>query len=850
MKQKQQLNWQQGLAILGIIWLIGAVGDRLWYWCDRSVPAWDQADYLNGALNYWNALQTPQWFSSEWWRSFWLLSNKIPPLNYILTVPFINLFGTSEDAATLVMLLYSAILLISVYGLGVILFDVTVGLYAAGLCQLIPGLYYHRLEFILDYPLTTITTLSFWLLTWWYWGSNGKKSAGNLTSWILALSSGIGLGLAILTKQTALLFLFLPILFVLGSCLKHRQWLRLVQFITSLIIGIAVCFPWYRTNWLLILTSGKRATVDSAIAEGDPALNTLAAWTYYGKILPYLLSWHLLLIPLVGLILYIFFKANKQKTIDANIASRFKWKWLSIFLLGGYLLSSLNINKDARYILPLLPVLSLILAVGLLSWSGVWKHYIRWVTIGLAGVLMLLNMFPLGGNAITNILSPRVRHHPYLGQPFPHPEVIQEIIDTSPYLRSTLGVLPSTPQINQHNFSFYGGQQNFQVVGRQVGVRIEEVTQDARSLDWFITKTGDQGSIPEAQKSIVNLVEAGGDFNLHRSWQLPDDSQLKLYHRDRPLVEVKAIELPPRSTEEKALLPKLIALNQVILPSVVPPGAPIPVTYQWFGRWEELRSAMVLLTWRLEALKSDDHPSDSFWLHDHSIGMGAATSSRGKINQATILEVTERTAMLPPPSLKPGKYILNAICINRKTGETQPIAIPDITITIDPSAQPILAPELDLVTQLREIAPPMAESITGLEPIFAQTARINQYDAQQDYLKQAEFSLSYRLQHDRLSPQQKLKWLYAIALSQVLQQDVDGAISSFQQITELDPKNPYGYAYLAFVHLYDWQPQIAETALNSAKAIDPNIPEVKTLSGVAAIMQGQLIKAWRLLSNS
>ncbi|MGL5794699.1 MAG: phospholipid carrier-dependent glycosyltransferase, partial [Waterburya sp.] len=143
------------LIILGIIWLIGSICDRLWFALDHSVPAWDQADYLNGVLNYWEALQTPEWLNSEWWRSFWLLSNKIPPLNYILTAPLVNFLGTSEDAATTIMLFYSGVLLVSVYGLGIVLFDVTTGLWAAGLCQLIPGLYNHRLQFILDYPLTT-----------------------------------------------------------------------------------------------------------------------------------------------------------------------------------------------------------------------------------------------------------------------------------------------------------------------------------------------------------------------------------------------------------------------------------------------------------------------------------------------------------------------------------------------------------------------------------------------------------------------------------------------------------------------------------------------------------------------
>ena len=853
-RRKQKLSWQYGLVILGIIWLLGGTIDRLWFTLDYSVPAWDQADYLNGALNYWNALQQPEWFDRDWWRSFWLLSNKIPPLHYILTVPFLNLFGTTEDAASLVMLLYCAILLISVYGLGVILFDVSVGLWAAGICQLLPGLYYYRLEFLLDYPLAAMVTLSFWLLTVWNvhrlksssYILEGRRS-NKLWGWIFSLLFGVSLGLALMLKQTALFFLLIPILWLFGSCLKNRQWLYLVQLISSVAIAVLICFPWYRTNWLLILTSGKRATVDSAIAEGDPALNTLDAWTYYGSVLPYLLSWCLLLVPIVGLILFVIFrnKKNQPPSPHPHISPIFKWTWLAIFLLGGYLLSSLNINKDARYILPLLPVLSLILSVGLLSWANYWQKYVRWGTIILATVLMLLNIFPLGGNFLTAKLSPRVQNYPYTGKVFPHLEVVQEIINTSPYLRSTLGVLPSTPEINQHNFSFYGGQYSFQVAGRQVGVRQEEVKQDARSLDWFITKTGDQGSIPEAQSAIVKLVEEGGDFTLKKSWQLPDHSSLNLYHRLQPSVEVKSIELPVGKSDT-------ISLKNIIVPPIAPPGTPIPVTYEWTGSWAKLRSSIVLLTWSRvsketkKVAKSQISNSQSMWLHDRSIGMGALDF--GKDEEA--YQVIEKTAMLPPGNTLAGKYTLSAKYLDRETGETYPLTIPLVEITIAPNAKPIPAPELDLVTQLRTIAPTMAEGITGLEPIFAQTARINQYDAKQDYLSQAELALSYRLQQNNISQQQKLDWAYAVGLSQVLQQDVEGAIATFKQVIKLDNQNPFNYAYLAFVYLYDWQPKLADKALDSAIALNPDNQEIQTLSGIAALMQGNLIKAWRVISNS
>jgi hypothetical protein len=447
---------------------------------------------------------------------------------------------------------------------------------------------------------------------------------------------------------------------------------------------------------------------------------------------------------------------------------------------------------------------------------------------------MLLNIFPLGGEFITARLSPHYQNYPYMGAKYPHQQVVEEIIKTSPYLRSTLGVLPSTVEVNQHNFSFYGGQYNFQVVGRQVGVREEEIEQDARSLDWFITKTGYQGSIPEAQAAIVKLVEEGEDFQLQNSWQLPDDSTLKLYHRLLPTVEVGAIGQSPSNR---------VKLNRVNVSETAPPGVPIPVTYEWSGDWEQLRSGIVLLTWSQE----DSNPQ-SQWLHDHGIAMGALDSSRLEAEQnRETFQVIERTAMLPDGKIVPGDYILTATYLNRDTGETYPISVPPVNITIDSEAEAIPAPELDLVTQLRTIAPNMAQGVKGLEPIFAQTTRINQYDAKHDYLPQAELALSYRLQQTNVSQQQKQDWTYAVTLSQVLQQNVDGAIATLQQLLQLNDRNPYNYAYLAFVYLYDWQPRLAEKALNAATNINPHIEEVQTLSGIAALMQGKLIRAWHLL---
>lgn len=807
---------QNTSLILFLIWLLGAVSDRLWFSLDHSVPAWDQAEYLNTTLNYWQALQSPEWFNGTWWRNFWLLTTKTPPLTSILTVPFLNLFGLSADSATLVMLFFSAFLLVSVYLLGLKLFNRDVGLIAAALCLLLPGLYRYRLDFLLDFPLTTIVTVCFCFLTYWKLQPNFFK----------AILFGLSLGIGLIIKQTSLFFIFLPLVWVGFGALFTRKWGQILQLLAGLFSSVLIFGWWYRTNWLLILTGSKRATIDSAIAEGDPALNTLDAWTYYPNILPYLLSWSILLIPIVGLIFYTF-KLSKN-TLETNTPLPIVWRWLAVFLIGGYFLSSLNINKDHRYILPLLGVLSVGLAAGLQAWFHRWRPYLVSGTLGLGWLLMMLNIFPLPGQQLTQIFSPKITNHPYTGEIYPHPEVVKEIIQTSPYTSTTLGVLPSTPEINQHNFSFYGSLANFQVSGRQVGVRKTEVEQDARSLDWFITKTGEQGSIPSAQEMIVKLVEGGADFRLQKSWELPDKTLLKLYRHQQLVIAAQ----PVATTETQ------VKLAQVKVPQTTPAGIPTPVTYEWVGPLEQLKSGIVILSW-----ENDDQTAS--WLHDHGIALGTLVKNPTIAN----LQVTENLAMFPPGEIPPGDYSLKATYLNRKTKETYSIEVPAVTLKIDPAAPATPAPELDLITQLRRLAPGLSLGRKGLDPIFAQTARINQYDPVQDYLSQADLALSHRLASQPSHPD-KLNWAYTIGLARVLRQDVEGAINAFKEVVRLDSQNPFAHMYLAFVYLYDWRGHEAGEALKPALALNTKLPELEALDGIAALMQGNLLKAWNLLSKN
>jgi 4-amino-4-deoxy-L-arabinose transferase-like glycosyltransferase len=832
------------LAILSVIWALGMVCDRIWFALDRSTPAWDQADYLTGTLNYWQALQNPQWWNQDWWQSLWLLSSKIPPLTYILTAGVQNIFGTGLDEATLVMLLFSGVLLGSVYGLGRVLFSESVGLWAAFLCQVLPALYRFRLDFLLDYPLAAVVTLSFFCLSVWRrFGTSESLKKQKIGEWLWALAFGLSFGLALLVKQTTLIFLLIPIVWLGVGTLRNRRWNRFVQLVSGLCLSVLVMSPWYRTNWLIVLTSGKRATIDSAIAEGDAPLNTLQAWIYYWQQLPNQVSLPLLIVPIVALLLYwrrLGFKRGQEDKGEGADKVKSSLKWLVVFLVGSYLLSSININKDSRYALPYLPVLAVFLAYGLTLFPYLWGRRVRWVTATLSVLLMLFNLFPVGGSIgtwVTQALSPNQQYYPYMAEELPHKQVIAHIIQTEPYLRSTLGVLPSTAAINQHNFNYYGALKNFQVYGRQVGTRKKFIDRDVRSLEWFLTKTSDQGSVGENQASMTKAVEQSGFFQLSKSWKLLDSSSINLYHKQTPAVEVKQIS-------NTNIPPNRLTLFQVAVPEKAPPGIPVPVTYEWSGSWEQLQNGLVLLTWKNKTSQSPvPNPQAPFWIQDRAIAMGALRS-QDKKPEGTF-RVLERTAMLPPVDIAPGSYSLEAIYLNRLSRESYPIPVPNITLQIDPQAPATPAPELDLVTQLRVLGTKMPKGIEALSQIFDEVERINQYDPIQDYLVQARLTLESRLQQ---IPSNR-DWAYALALTNVLQRRVEGAISALQKVTQLDSENPYSHAYLAFVQLYNWQPRAAQKSLEPSLAKNPNIPEIKALSGAAALMQGNFIKAWQILKE-
>jgi len=699
------------------------------------------------------------------------------------------------------------------------------------------------LDFQLDYALTALVMLSFWCLTVWR-EADARPRQG---AWMLAF--GLSYGLALMTKQSALLFLLVPLVWVLLTTLWQRHWGRLLQLVVGGLVTLTVMLPWLSVNWLFQFSILGNTNVTSAQSEGDPMLDSLAAWTFYWQDLPSAVGWGLLLVPLVGIVFWAVGLLPGRKStllLDGTPTGRF---WLLAYIMGGYLLWSGIVNKDWRYIAPVLPAIAVVLAWGLACWWRKWP-WVTSATLVVGTLTALLTIFPTGLPTldwVTQTLAPDATYYPYLGDRYPHREVIDHVAQAQPYQHSTVGGLQSTPTFNQHTVSYYGKLADYQVYSRQVGSRPRWHEQDLRSLSWFYAQGAIAAPWPppptpqDEQAQLVQKLEASPEFVVDRTWDLPNATRLYLYRRQQLPVTVTALP-------DTACAIDTPRLSRVEVPAQAPPGQPMPVTYTWVGRWHALSTGIVLLTWEpTDASVVSPHR----WIHDHGIGLGTLRPhpiqpqqlalSAADINPEGCFQVTERTATLPPEAAPTGTYQLKGRYGNTEPRPSQPLTMPPTTVTLSAQAPPVPAPDLDRVTQLREVSRLLPQGPDYLDEVFNPIGRLNLYDPIQDYLVQAEQSLQRRWQ----SPTDAVNYGYGLVLAQVLQLKVNAAIASLELLVQQDADNPYVHAYLGFVHLYAFHPNAAQAALQPALAMLPNSPEVQALSAVASLFQGRLWEAWQ-----
>ncbi|MAR05900.1 MAG: 4-amino-4-deoxy-L-arabinose transferase [Cyanobium sp. NAT70] len=498
-------------VVLALIWLVATACDRLWWAVQSGVPAWDQADYLNSALDHGRALGLIPGGAWEGWSALLDLSPKIPPLASLVNGTVMAVSGDAPAQAAWSLSLWHGLLLLAVASWGRRLVGPGFALLASGLTALAPALLDLRTDYVLEMPLTAVCTLALWRLGCWCDPQRGGRWSQVFVATTAALAS-------LLVKQSALLVLFPAGLWAAWIAMGRRgSWLRqalVLPLMTAALIG-----PWLRHNWITTIGGTNRAVFESAAREGDPGVLSLQNWVLYPSLLPEQLGVVLLVVGVAGLLMMWGWRRSVASAIDDG----WSWRWLLINLIAAWLFTSLSPNKSDRYITPLLPMLLLVLARGWWQWGVLLQsrsHRLAALLLGTG----LLACCPAGWTLQLQRLQDRPQG--------PLEALVHAAGGADPnQLPRTLIVVPSTPDLNQHNVTYYGRRHGGQLVGRQLGGQRRDREPVLQSAEWVVLAEGDQGSVRKSARRLDRAVRESGLFVKVETFPRPNGDSYSLWRR-------------------------------------------------------------------------------------------------------------------------------------------------------------------------------------------------------------------------------------------------------------------------------------------------------------------------------
>ncbi len=505
-------------AWVAALWGLSTVWDRLWLARDGRIPSWDQADYLNSAVDHGRALG---FLSGSWkgWEALLDLSPKIPPLASLVNGSVMAVAGDSPDQASWSLALWHGLLLAVVAAWGRQLAGRRFALLCVALVALSPAL---------------------WLL--WRWQAASPRGGHPRQ----ALLAALAIGAALMVKQSALLLVALPALWAAVGGLRRRE--RRLQVLLALAVVLALVLPWLHHNWITTLGGTNRAVLESAASEGDPPVLSMASLLWYVRLLPEQLGPVVLLVGLLGFALALgnrlwperrWFQpwgSPRQPSPGPTgapppvaaapipvVALPEGWGWLLGCAAAGWLATTLSPNKDARYIAPVLPLLLLLLAAG-------WWQLGRWLSARLGdrtgAALLGAGLLAGGVNSATAALAALQPH-----EPNPLPDLISRLRSAVGDAPTTLLVVPGSPSLNEQNVTTYGRMDGGRIEGRRLGRRRSEHPLVLERAGWLLLASGDQGTNRPGSRELSLRVRSDGRFEPVGRWPWSEGRQVELWKR-------------------------------------------------------------------------------------------------------------------------------------------------------------------------------------------------------------------------------------------------------------------------------------------------------------------------------
>ncbi len=574
------LRAHAALIGLGLLALAMIVAQSLWVSMDKQPPSWDPAHYLDLTLGHeraWQSRGLSGFFSDV------ITSDPVrAPLLTMLTTPIFLLVGPGPDRGTILNLLLWPVLLIAVYLLGRRLFSAKTGLLAAFLTATTPIIFGLAHEFLIEFLLTTLTTLTILLLF---------KTEG-FTRRVPCVGLGIVLGLGMLTKITFPLYVAVPgsilaitALVPLFQARGQRESITksLARIVWNLgivsVLAVAIPFFWYWHDLKQSLEYAKWASNGAGSLPYGPAQpykpDEIAKFTL--TIINIDISWLYVVVPLVGsgLVLFAWGRRQVDATIWRTAAVRVAVlvSWLAI----PFWYVALSHNHDPRFLAPAIPGFTVLIAAMLarvpqprarrvLVVGAVALGTVQWFA-ALFTVPMLPDMVQVAspvGEAIVWWQGPQSRAHNH--QPYGSwkvDEILTYLAIQNPSPNGvkplTLGLLEAHPAYNPNTLSYYAHARQLPFSFLDVPFDPQNPTTIPPQLsrcDYLLVveRNGPSTAAPDQANILATITKtmaisasdpatAQGRFQFSATFAIPD-GQAVLYAKGKPSSSVTTITHP------------------------------------------------------------------------------------------------------------------------------------------------------------------------------------------------------------------------------------------------------------------------------------------------------------------
>ena len=277
--------------------------------------------------------------------------NVYPPLYFVSAAIFALFVGFSKLNLTMINILYFFIMLISTYFIGRrISASKLTALFSIFILSMFPMIFGMSRWFMLDFALTAMVTLSICCLLY----------SEDFTNRKFSLFFGLSSALAMLTKWSAFIFILGAFLYIIFNILfnskrfPRKQLFNILyaSFFVFVLAGSWYVYFFYQLRPLTKLLEYLRVGQLRLHWVQFP-WNSLSGLLYYARTLfPYQISFNFSILFLIA--------------IPFFIKSKIKFKnFIICWILISYAILTIIENKWPRYIMPVLPAISLVIAIGI-----------------------------------------------------------------------------------------------------------------------------------------------------------------------------------------------------------------------------------------------------------------------------------------------------------------------------------------------------------------------------------------------------------------------------------------------------------------------------------------------------